>query len=104
MLASLTAAAVGVGGLTAPLAQATPAEQDFFSQVYLYAHPSVTDARLLQLGYQACSTLRSGQTVDAAKTTVYDSLDSQGVVSSNAEMGSLVHVAVDTLCPEVGYP
>ncbi len=28
----------------------------------------------------------------------------QGVMSSNAEVGSLVHAAVDTLCPEVGYP
>jgi hypothetical protein len=86
----------------APLAAAD--EQGFLAQVYLTAHPPVTGPRLLELGYQACSTRRSGQSTDAAKVAVWKGLDAQGVVASNAETGSLVHVAVDTLCPEVGYP
>lgn len=91
-----------VGMLTA-----TPAasdEQDFFSQVYLTAHPSVTGPRLLELGNKTCSVRRAGGSTDDAKVAVWRSLNAQGVVSSNAEMGSLVHVAIDTLCPEVGYP
>ena len=102
-------ATLGVAAyVTLPLAQATPgssaAEQDFFSEVYLYAHPPVTDQRLLQLGYQACSIRRNGGSTDNAKEALWNSLYNGGVVSSNAEIGSLVHVAIDTLCPEVGYP
>jgi Protein of unknown function (DUF732) len=92
----------GAGLTVAPLAAAD--EQGFFSQIYLIAHPSLTGPRLLELGYQTCSVRRSGQSTDDAKVAVWQSLNAQGVVSSNAEIGSLVHVAIDTLCPEVGYP
>lgn len=98
----LVGISLSLSSMTAPRARAD--EQDFLSQVYLYGHPSVTQSRLLELGYQACSVRRSGQDSDAAKAALYRSLNAQGVVSSNAEIGSLVHVAVDTLCPEVGYP
>jgi hypothetical protein len=101
-IACLVCASTSGTLLAAPLASAD--EQAFFSQVYQYVHPSVTQARLLELGYQACNVRRSGQSTDAAKSAVDRSLSAQGVVSSNAEVGSLVHVAIDTLCPEVGYP
>jgi hypothetical protein len=91
-----------------PAASATPgtttAEQNFYSEVYLYAHPPVTEQRLLQLGYQACAVRRAGGDSDEAKSVLWRSLYNQGVLSAQAEVGSLVHVAVDTLCPEVGYP
>ena len=96
------------GGALAPSAGADPgstaAEQNFYSQVYLYAHPSLTDARLLELGYQACAVRRSGLSTGDAKVSLWKRLEGQGMLASNAEIGSLVHVAVDTLCPEVGYP
>ncbi|AFP37703.1 DUF732 domain-containing protein [Mycolicibacterium smegmatis] len=79
-------------------------EQAFMSQVYLYAHPSLTGPRLLDLGYQACRVRREGRSTDAAKVAVWQTLSADGILSSNAEIGSLVHVAIDTLCPEVGYP
>jgi hypothetical protein len=82
----------------------TMAEQDFFSEVFLYARPPVTNQRLLQLGYQACAVRRGGGSSDEAKSVLWRSLYDQGVLSAQAEVGSLVHVAVDTLCPEVGYP
>jgi hypothetical protein len=47
---------------------------------------------------------RSGMSTDDAKNAVWDSLDKQAVVTGNDEVGNPVHVAVDTLCPEVGYP
>lgn len=83
---------------------ATDAEQRYLNDLYQYVHPSVTDARLVELGNLACSVRRSGASSDDARTAVWRNLDAAGVVSSNAEMGSLVHVAVDNLCPEVGYP
>ena len=103
LLACVLGAAGTLSGVLAPVAGASP-EQDFYSQVYLYAHPSVTGPRLLELGNLTCSVRRNGQSTNDAKVAVYKSLIAQGVVSASAEYGSLVHAAIDTLCPEVGYP
>jgi len=97
-----------IGGATAAPADAdpgfTPAEQQFLADLYQYVHPSVKPARLVELGNLTCSVRRNGASTDDAKTAVWQSLDRQGVVSSNAEVGTLVHVAIDRICPEVGYP
>lgn len=97
-----------LGGATAAPAGAdpsfSPAEQQFLADLYQYVHPSVTPARLIELGNLACTVRRNGSSTDDATTAVWHSLDRQGVVSSKAEVGTLVHVAVDRLCPEVGYP
>jgi hypothetical protein len=82
----------------------TAAEQDFFAQIYQIGPLNLTGPRLLELGYQACGVRRSGGSSFDARESLWDSLLAQGVLSSNAVLGSLVHVAVDTLCPEVGYP
>lgn len=82
----------------------TSLEEQYLSDVYQYAHPSVTDSRLVELGYLTCRVRCGGSSSDDAKVAVWTNLNAAGVVSSSAEMGSLVHVAVDTLCPEVGYP
>jgi hypothetical protein len=87
-----------------PVALADPADQQYLSDLYQYVHPSVTDARLVELGHQVCSVRRNGGSTDDAKVAVYNSLQKQQVISSNAEMGSLVHSAISTLCPEAGYP
>jgi hypothetical protein len=96
------------GTIAAPAVQADPgftsSEQRYLSDLYQYVHPSVTAARLVELGNLTCSVRRSGSSADEAKNAVWQNLDAAGVVSSNAEMGTLVHVAVDNLCPEVGYP
>jgi hypothetical protein len=47
---------------------------------------------------------RSGLSTGDANVSLWKTLEGQGMLASNAEIGSLVHVAVDTLCPEVGYP
>ena len=97
---ALMTAGLLLGALT-PSAGADPvgtaAEQNFYSQVYLYAHPSLTDARLLELGHQACAVRRSGMSTGDAKLSLWKTLEGQGMLSSRAEIGSLVHVAVDTL-------
>ncbi|CDQ43181.1 DUF732 domain-containing protein [Mycolicibacterium neoaurum] len=102
-LVALSGAAVA-GVCVGNPAIASADEQAFISQIYLTAHPSVKVQSLLEFGHLACSVRHSGKSSDEAKIVIWESLDAQGVVSSMAEMGSLVHVAVDTLCPEVGYP
>jgi hypothetical protein len=103
---ALVAACYVSGTIAAPWSRAepSPAEQRYLSDLYQYVHPSVTAARLVELGNLACSVRRSGMSSDDAREAVWRNLDAAGVVSSNAEMGTLVHVAVDNLCPEVGYP
>lgn len=99
---------VAIGAVAAPKAVADPqftsAEQAYLANLYLFVHPSVTAPRLVELGNLACAARRGGASSDDAREVVWQNLNAAGVVSSNAEMGTLVHVAVDSLCPEVGYP
>lgn len=96
------------GFIGAQRAQADPgfssAEQRYLSNLRQYAHPSVTDARLVELGNLTCSVRHHGSSTDEAKGAVARNLDASGVFSSNAAIGTLVHIAIDNLCPEVGYP
>ncbi len=91
------------GRSSASAADGTSAGQNFLSAAAPY-RPPVTDQRLLELGYQACSVRRAGGSSDEAKSALWRSLSDQGIISPQVVVGSLVHVAVDTLCPEVGYP
>ena len=92
-------------GLSAPIAGADPAaEQQYLTSLHQFVHPSVTTSRLIELGNLTCVVRRNGSSTDDAKNAVWQSLDRQGVVSSNAEIGTLVHEAVNYLCPDVGYP
>lgn len=109
ILRSLTGLGLLVGAaVVVPVAQADPgytmAEQRYLASLYPLAHPSVTDARLVELGNLTCAVRRGGSSTNEAKAAVMRNLDTSGVLSSNAEIGTLVHVAVDNLCPEVGYP
>jgi hypothetical protein len=98
---TLVAGAIG----TASVAEATPAEENFYRDISQYAHPAVDESFLLFLGDQACQVRKSGQDTNAAKRAVYTIVENaKGVTSNTAEVGSLVHVAIDNLCPEVGYP
>jgi hypothetical protein len=81
-----------------------PEEQGFFQQIYQVGHPNVSASQLLKLGYQTCDIRLGGGSTDDAKASLFRVLDTQGLFSSNAEVGTLVHVAINTLCPEVGYP
>lgn len=90
-----------------PSGHATPnnsAEQNFFQEVYQYAHPNVGPDFLLQLGYQVCDVRRSGGDSGDAKVAISQTLWARGLNAVGAEVGSLVHGAIETLCPEVGYP
>lgn len=104
--AAITSAALGIAPATP--AHANPgtysAEQNYYQTVYTHARPAVSWPRLLDLGYLTCGLRTNGATTNHAKEYVWIALRNQGVTSSNAEIGSLVHTAIKTLCPEVGYP
>jgi hypothetical protein len=84
----------------------TPAERNFVAEVDQYLlRPRPDDVFILKLGRQACQVRRSGGSSDAAKAAVERTWDGSGYgLATGAQAGSLVHVAVDNLCPEVGYP
>lgn len=97
------------GNMPAPTAAPSgsgiaPGAQTYLSELEVYVHPKVSSNRLIELGNLACSARRSGMSSDDARMILWDNLKASGVTSSNAETGTLVHVAVDNLCPEVGYP
>lgn len=108
VIGALVVAGTLASVMGAPAAHAapgmTPAEQRYLADLYQYVHPPVTDARLVELGNLTCSARRGGSSTDDAKVAVWRNLDASGVSTSNAEIGTLVHEAIDYLCPEVGYP
>lgn len=84
----------------------TPAERQYLADAGQYLLlPRPTDVFILELGHQACQVRRSGGSSDDAKAAIWKTWDASGMRPAvGAEVGSLVHVAVDDLCPEVGYP
>ncbi|MGV0734366.1 DUF732 domain-containing protein [Mycolicibacter sinensis] len=83
-----------------------PGERQYLTEVDQYLLlPRPTDDVVLKAGHQACQVRRSGGSSDDAKRIIWDTLEDGGSRRfSSAEVGSVVHVAVDNLCPEVGYP
>lgn len=84
----------------------TPAERRYLAEVDQYLlRPRPTDVVMLKVGYQACQVRRGGGSSDDAKRVIWDTLEDGGSRHfGGAEVGSIVHVAVDNLCSEVGYP
>lgn len=108
----ILAALTTLGGvLQAPAALASPyrgtaAEQQYLAQADQYLpRPRPTDVVILKVGQQVCQVRRSGGPINDAKVAAWNTWNSFGVVTiSNAVIGSLIHLPIDTMCPEVGYP
>ena len=103
---ALSALALFAGLIAAPPATAyTAEEQQFINDLNQYIPPPrLIDQTFLKLGYQACGLMRSGQSPDYAKAAVWQTYDSYGYLPlAGAQVGSLVHVAADHLCPDVDY-
>lgn len=105
-LATLGLSAVAAASAIAAPYGDTPAERQFLAEVDQYLlRPRPTDVVVLKAGKQACQVRRSGGSSDDAKRLIWDTLEDGGSRRfGGAEVGSVVHVAVDNLCPEVGYP
>lgn len=101
--------AVGVAGATPANAEpfaSGPGERQYLAEVDQYLlRPRPTDDVVLRVGHQACQVRRSGGSSDDAKGVIWNTLEGGSSRRfGGAEVGSIVHVAVDNLCPEVGYP
>ena len=63
-------------------------------------HPPVSNADLLIEGREVCFHVRKiGMTPDAARDALVNELTYQGVKSDYASAGTLVHFALQDLCP-----
>ena len=84
----------------------TPIEEHFLDEANQYLMiPKPIDSVVLKLGYDACQARRSGLSSDEARLVLWDTWTELGMrPTSLAELGSIVHVAVENLCSEVGYP
>lgn len=78
--------------------------QRYLADLSRFVHPDVGPDRLVELGNLACSARRRGMSSDDASMAVWEELKGSGLVSNMAETGTIVSVAVENLCPEVGYP
>ncbi len=78
--------------------------QRYLSELNGLVHPNVSSDRLVELGSLACSARGAGASSDEASMTVWQNLADSGVISNKAETGTLVHAAVDSMCPGFGYP
>ena len=107
--ALLAVGGLGVAGATPATAEpfaSGPGERQYLTEVDQYLlRPRPTDDLVLKAGHQACQVRRSGGSSDDAKRIIWNTLEDHASRRfGGAEVGSIVHVAVDNLCPEVGYP
>ena len=102
-LAGFVALATPVLGLIvgAPLAAADDGQ--FLNHLLTgnMAHPPLTPTALVKMGHQACAEIAGGVSPDVEKDNLVTLLSNQGVAASRAEMGTLVHFALQDLCPNV---
>jgi hypothetical protein len=109
---STLAALTTLGGvLHASAAHAAPYGDNAEERLYLaqadqyLPRPRPTDVVILEVGQQICQVRRSGGSTNDAKVAAWNTWNTFGVgTTSNAVIGSLVHLAIDNMCPEVGYP
>jgi hypothetical protein len=92
--------------LGAPVAGADPdltsSENQFFLDLQSpMAHPPLLLPALVKMGHQACSDISSGVSPDVEKGNLQMGLLNQGINTSNADVGTLVHFALRDLCPDV---
>lgn len=65
------------------------------------AHPSLTPPALVKMGHQACSDIGGGVSPAFEKGQLGTQLSNQGIASSNAEVGTVIHFTLRDLCPNV---
>lgn len=84
----------------APVAQAD--EGQYLADLHqpLMVHPQIPDSGLIAVGHDVCGWVSSGMSDTEARDHLLDRLGHAGVANtSNAEAGTLVHYAVQDLCP-----
>ena len=78
-------------------------EQLFLRDVMSSMVPSWPSDQTIPMGQQACAGMAGGSSADQATDSLVMGLLNQGIQASNAEVGTLVHLAANDLCPQVSY-
>lgn len=90
---------------TTDTAAGSDVEQYLAAAHQFLQNPGPPETLLLQLGRQVCEVRQSGGSSDEAEVAIWKAWNASGLgPPSGAETGSLVHIAIDNLCPGVGYP
>jgi hypothetical protein len=102
-LLTALAGAVGTLALLAPMAHADT--NQYLADLHSpgMAHPAIPDSGLLAIGNDVCAKLSGGATSDAARDWLVGHLAHGGYQASNAEAGTVVHYALQDLCPAAGH-
>lgn len=99
---TVLAGALGMLALLAPLADADT--NQYLADLHApgMARPSIPDSGLLAIGNDVCAKMNGGATSDAARDWLVAHLAHGGYQASNAEAGTVVHYALQDLCPGAG--
>lgn len=102
-LLTALAAAGGMLALLAPMAQADT--NQYLADLHSpgMARPAIPDSGLLAIGNDVCGKLSGGATSDTARDWLVGHLAHGGYQASNAEAGTVVHYALQDLCPGAGH-
>lgn len=93
------------GGPAVPTAAAsstlTPAENQYIANLTQpqMAHPNLSVPDLLKLGHRVCSDVSAGSSQAQEGDNINSILFNQGIDASRADTGTLVHYALQDLCP-----
>lgn len=104
ILAGATLGGIAVTPVAAADPGFTTAENQFLSHLYApgpVAHPPVNSQGLVSMGWQACTDISNGMSPDDAKYKLQGDLRNEGILDSEADVGTLVHFALRDLCPNV---
>lgn len=107
-------ATVGVALLTGLLTSAaTPTasgdpgavspDQLFLRDVMSYMVPPWPGDETTHMGHRVCADMAAGTTADAERNTLVAELLRRNIQASNADVGTMVHLAVQDLCPQIPY-
>ncbi|MUL48214.1 DUF732 domain-containing protein [Mycobacterium sp. CBMA293] len=101
VLASLLA-----GGIV-PTAAADPGavspDQRFLADIMSYMIPPWPGDETMQLGHRVCTDMATGVTADTERDKLVNGLLLRNIQASNAAVGTMVHFAVQDLCPQIPY-
>jgi hypothetical protein len=102
-LLTALAAVLGMLALLAPIAHADA--NQYLADLHSpgMVHPSIPDSGLIAIGNDVCAKVSGGATSDAARDWLVGHLAHGGYQASNAEAGTVVHYALQDLCPGAGH-
>lgn len=101
LLASLLAGGVAPTSLADP-GTVSP-DQHFLADIMSYMIPPWPGGETSQLGHRVCTDMATGVTADAERNAIVDDLFRRNILASNADVGTMVHFAVQDLCPQIPY-